>query len=766
MAHGLGALLASTALAATAAADDHAASEQGTFQADITRTTHNIAHIEAETWEGVGYGVAYAYAQDNICMLAEEFVSVRGERSLYYGPEGRNELGLRGADNLTSDVFFRSQINLPALREGLEGSSPINQALIAGYVAGYNRFLFDNPVATLPKECRDAQWVRPITTDDMLRLNEKTMLLASSLQFAGAIANAAPPSDTVAIADPQAITFPDPPEPNYGSNGWAFGSEATADGKGLLIGNPHFPWEGPARFWQMHVRGPYGYDVMGVGIAGTPLPTLGFNKDVAWTHTVTAARHFTVYMLQLAPGDPTSYMVDGEAVPMEETLVSVPMPGEEEPFETVLYSTQFGPVVSLPSAGAQWTRQMAFTLRDANTGNQRGMDAWLGIGFSSTVGEVESAISETLGIPWVNTIAADREGNALHADITAVPNVSKEFIHGCSTPFTQMVEGQITLLDGSRSECDWMSQPTAASQPGLMPANDQASRIRKDYVTNSNDSYWLSHAGEPYRELSPILGGHKTQLSLRSRSNFIETEAMLAAGPMDHSRAQELVFGNKVLSAEMALDAVLDLCEGNNALAEACGVLSRWDRRVNNESKGAHLFVAFWEKTPGGPNFWNTKFDPENPVATPADLNIEGDAGEKLLTALREAVEQLTEAGIALDASLGDVVTRASGDEKIAIHGGPGGPGILNMQRSRLIEGGMTPVHGSSYIQIVGFDEDGPVADAILSYSQSTDPASPFYADQTRLYSQKKWHRLPFSDEEIEAARIGETLTISEEAAE
>ena len=758
----LGALLTSTALTGAALADDHSPTNSP-FKAEITRTTHNIAHIEADTWEGVGYGVAYAYAQDNFCMLAEEFVSVRGERSLYFGPEGKNELGLRGADNLTSDIFFRSQIDLPGLRDGLAASSPVNQALIEGYVAGYNRYLFDNPVSTLPKECRDAEWVRPITSDDMLRLNEKTMLLASSLALAGAIANAEPPSGGQASADPKTMTFPGPPEPSYGSNGWAFGSDATADGKGLLIGNPHFPWEGPARFWQMHVRGPDGYDVMGVGLAGTPLPTLGFNKDVAWTHTVTKARHFTLYMLQLAPGDVTSYVMDGETIPMEETIVSVPMPNGEEPYEKVLYSTRLGPVLTMPQAGAQWTQNMAFALRDANTGNQRGMDAWLGIGTASNVGEIESAISDTLGIPWVNTIAADREGNALHSDITAVPNVSAEMIEACATPFSALVAGQVTLLDGSRSECDWMSQPTEAPVPGLLPASDQASRTRTDYVTNSNDSYWLSHAGEPYRKLSPILGEHNTRLSWRTRSNFTETEAMLSDGPMDHTRAQELVFANKVLVADHALDAVLGLCEGNDELAEACAALANWDRRVNNDSKGAHLFLTFWDKAPGGPTFWTTNFDPENPIKTPTDLNVEGEQGEKLLNALREAAEEITSQGLALDAPWGEVQTRRDGDDKIAIHGGPGGPGILNMQIGVPAEGGgLTPRHGSSYIQIVGFDDDGPVADAILSYSQSTNPASPFYADQTRLYSEKKWHRLPFSEDEIEAARIGETVTISE----
>ncbi|MEP1420290.1 MAG: penicillin acylase family protein [Erythrobacter sp.] len=753
LATGLGALLASTALGTAAIAQD-----DSPFKADITRTTHNIAHIEADTWEGVGYGVAYAYAQDNICMIAEEFVSVRGERSLYFGPDGKNELGLRGADNVTSDIFFRSQINLPSLRAGAEETSEATQALMVGYVAGYNRYLFDNPVSTLPSECRDAEWVRPITSDDMLRLTEKTMLLASSLALAGGIAEAQPPSGSKESANLETLTFPAPPEPNYGSNGWAFGSDATADGKGLLIGNPHFPWEGPARFWQMHVRGPDGYDVMGVGLAGTPLPTLGFNKDVAWTHTVTRARHFTVYMLSLDPKDPTSYMVDGKSVPMEEITVSVPMPEGEEPVEKTLYTTQFGRIVTVDDTPLQWQSQFAFALKDANSGNQRGIGTWLEMGRASNVGEVETAISETLGIPWVNTIAADRQGNALHADITAVPNVSADFTESCGTPFSGIVADRVTLLDGTRSECDWGKIANEGSIPGLLPASDQASRTRTDYVTNSNDSYWLSHAGEPYRELSPILGAYKTQLSLRSRSNYTETEATLAQAEMDQARAKELVFGNKVLAADLVMEPLLAACEGSNSLAEACDVLSKWDRRVETTSQGALLFLAFWSKVRGRKDLWDVPFDVDNPVTTPSGFN----ASEAMLEALGEAVSELSGKGIPLAAPWGQVLTRADGEDKIAIHGGTGLAGILNMQESQSVEGGLTPVHGSSYIQIVSFDDDGPVADAILSYSQSTNPASPFYADQTRLYSEKKWHRMPFSDEEIEAARIGDTVTISE----
>lgn len=35
------------------------------YAATITRTTYGIPHIEARDWRGVGYGVAYAYAEDN-----------------------------------------------------------------------------------------------------------------------------------------------------------------------------------------------------------------------------------------------------------------------------------------------------------------------------------------------------------------------------------------------------------------------------------------------------------------------------------------------------------------------------------------------------------------------------------------------------------------------------------------------------------------------------------------------------------------------------
>lgn len=87
--------------------------------------------------------------------------------------------------------------------------------------------------------------MRPITLDDVLRLTEKQMLLASSLALAPGIAGAAPPGSA---APKVTMRLPAPGELGLGGNGWAFGGEATADGRGMVIGNPHFPWNGPSRF--------------------------------------------------------------------------------------------------------------------------------------------------------------------------------------------------------------------------------------------------------------------------------------------------------------------------------------------------------------------------------------------------------------------------------------------------------------------------------------------------------------------------------------
>ncbi|MFN7607599.1 MAG: penicillin acylase family protein, partial [Hyphomonadaceae bacterium] len=281
------------------------------LEASITRTTYGIPHITAKNWKSIGYGVGYAYAQDNLCMLAEDFATVAGERSLHFGTKEKTSLGFDPLDNLAADTFFRSNLDLATLRRDSLKTSKIARDLSEGYVAGYNRLLRDLGPDRVPEACRGKAWVRPITTDDMLRLTEKNALRSGALVLAQAIADAAPPLEAKA-EKVAGLTLPNTEASGLGSNGWAFGAETTANGRGLIVGNPHFPWSGPSRFYQLHITIPGVVDVMGATLAGSPLPTIGFNKDIAWTHTVSAARHTTVFELTLDPADPTRYLVDGK----------------------------------------------------------------------------------------------------------------------------------------------------------------------------------------------------------------------------------------------------------------------------------------------------------------------------------------------------------------------------------------------------------------------------------------------------------------------
>jgi acyl-homoserine-lactone acylase len=50
----------------------------------------------------------------------------------------------------------------------------------------------------------------------------------------------------------------------------------------------------------------------------------------------------------------------------------------------------------------------------------------------------------------------------------------------------------------------------------------------------------------------------------------------------------------------------------------------------------------------------------------------------------------------------------------------------------------------------------------MLVYGQSTDPKSPYYADQLPLYSRKEWPALPFTEASINADPNCKTMTLTE----
>ena len=61
----------------------------GQLTAQIRYTTGGIPHILARNWEDLGFGYGYAFAKDNICTMANGYVTVEAQRARYFGPKGR-----------------------------------------------------------------------------------------------------------------------------------------------------------------------------------------------------------------------------------------------------------------------------------------------------------------------------------------------------------------------------------------------------------------------------------------------------------------------------------------------------------------------------------------------------------------------------------------------------------------------------------------------------------------------------------------------------
>jgi acyl-homoserine-lactone acylase len=752
----------------------------GATSAVVRRTAHGIPHIQASNYRGIGFGYGYAFAQDNICPIAEAYVTVRGERSRFFGPTGSYEMRGNGfeANNLNSDFFWK-QVQDSKVIERLraqkppKGPRPALKQGVRGYVAGYNRYLREvgGSKGVRDPVCKGKPWVRPITVKDAYLRFYQLVLLASQDVAIDGIASAQPPTPPVPLPAP--VISPSSiargleerfPLDGPGSNAVAVGRKGTRDRKhGLLLGNPHFPWQGTERFYQAHLTIPGKLNVQGASLFGVPLVLIGHTRTMAWSHTVSTAYRFTPYQLTLVPGSPTTYLYDGKPEKMSSRKVTVRVRqsnGTLKPQSRTLYSTRFGPMFNeLAGVPLPWTPTTAFAMRDANADNFRIFNHFFDVDRARSAPAVLRILRKYEGIPWVNTIAADRAGRALYADIGSIPNVTDQKASDCNTAvgnatFTLL---GLPVLDGSRSACEWGSDPDAV-QPGLFGPSHLPHLFRGDYVTNSNDSYWLSNPHHPLTGFARIIGDERTERSLRTRIGLIMTQANVNHRGFSRKRMQKMVFKDRQYAGELTRGALVGMCR-QMGLGAPCDALAKWDLRENTGSRGALLFRRFWERAKGAtPSPWKVPFDPAHPVRTPNTLDT---SNPQVRQALTDAIADLNAASIPFNAPLGQFQFVLRNGVKIPIHGGPGTDGDFNAINVTWKSGkGPSDIeHGSSYVQVVTWGRGRcPNARTILTYSQSVNRRSRFYADQTRMFSRKRWVSDRFCAGAVRKHSVSKTL--------
>ncbi|WP_459625326.1 penicillin acylase family protein [Burkholderia sp. 3C] len=853
----------------------------------IRRTADGIPHIEAADWQALGYGYGYAQASDNLCTMAEAFVTYRGDRSRYFGasakPATRSTLG--APSNLDSDFFFRLVDSAGTIERYRHSQPDALQRMIRGFAAGYDRYLDEVRAGDAPGRhlaCRNAPWLSSITDADIYRRLYAANLAGGEAHFVSAIASAHPPSADaplradgstranpashstnahaeVATANPashppsahaeaatanpashstnahaEAATANPPSRPTnthaeaatanpashptnthaeaatanslaaldpdalhvgghygIGSNALAFGRDATG-GASILFGNPHWFWSGPDRFYQAQLTIPGKLNVGGASFLGVPVIMIGYNDEIAWTHTVSGARRFGLFQLKLAADDPTAYWVDGQRETMRRVPLTVPVRKPDGTLATVartLYATRYGPVVDLsgwsPKLG--WTHTQAFAIRDANSGNDRIFRTFLDFGRARSLPDFIATQKASAAMPWVNTLAIGRrDPQVWFADIGNVPDVPDALADRCTPPIGKAVDARlpgVPFLDGSRGECDWQ-RSGASAQAGSLPAAAMPGLLRRDFVANMNNSYWLANPAEPLTGFPRVMGTGVAPLDMRARLGLALAERTAPGEELRPGQVrtgltatdvQRFTLDGDTLGATLFKRPVLDRVCASGRLrvdrdpltgqvfhparmadtAEACRTLRAWNGVADRDARGVYLWDQFWARAEkiDAAKLYAKPFDPADPQNTPAGLRADEPA---VAQAFGAAILAVTDAGYALDATRGETLYLTRNGEPVPLYGGCAGVGYFasicdyGKRRARDPISADT-IGGNSYLQVVTFGAQGAEAHTLLAHSESDDPASPHFADGTRRYAERRWLRMPFEAGEIAA---------------
>jgi len=803
-------LMGCTSGSKSATPPDGSAVANGDFQATIRRTTDGVPHIVAADWGSLSFGQGYASAEDRSCDLADQVVKIKGERAKWLGPGETNA-------NVDSDFSWKAIGIYDRAAKDYPAKSPEVRQLVDAFASGWDAYLAKVGADGINGWCKGAPWVQPVTGLDVYAYARSIALQASSGQLLSYIAKAEPPGPVATgagFATGTAFKL-DASTASLGSNGWALGTDRTESGGGMLLANPHFPWEQELRFWEVQLTIPGQSDIYGVQLSGLPGIGIGFTDAFAWTHTVSAGNRFTAYTLDLVPGSPTTYKYDDgqKAMTSRPIAIEVKQPdGTTTTTTRTAWSSHYGPIISFPGVG--WTGTTTITYRDANIDNDAFIDQYLAMDQAKNLDEFIAAHQEHQGVPLFNTIATSNDGRAWYADTSATPDLSPSAIAAYEASLktnpiaSAAADSGAVVLDGSKSLNEWVNEPGARS-PGLVPYDRMPQVQRSDYVFNANDSFWLPNADHVLAgDYSPLHGKQNTARSLRTRENAavlrgdekFNLDTLAGAALADRGYSSRALKDDVVarcqakgpvdVSAQPNTDKPeLSLPAATVDVTKACATLAAWDGTYNLDAKGAALwreFMGRFDSKDLGPAgaLWATSFDPAKPVDTPAGLApAPAGAPDPVLVNLARAVQLFDRAGQPIDAPLGDLQYADRNGERIPIHGGNSVDGTTNVvgyssapgsttetipkrspvvaARTSLTKEGYMVNNGSSFMMVVEYGPAGPRAKVLLNYGDSQDRSNPVFVDSTRRFSEKNWRDIVLGEDAVKQQEGMQEETVS-----
>jgi acyl-homoserine-lactone acylase len=505
-----------------------------------------------------------------------------------------------------------------------------------------------------------------------------------------------------------------------GSNMWAIAPSKSATGHAMLFINPHQPFFGPGQWYEGHVHSDEGWDMSGASFFGSLFPTLGHNEYLGWSHTVNEPDVVDVYEETFDNArDPLAYRYGAGYRKATEWTESIRVKTDSAlaTRRFTLRKTHHGPIVA-------WRNGKALAVKFARLEDGGQIDEWYDMTRARNLAEFRKAMSP-MAVPLFNTLYADRDGNIFYLYNGAVPRRSAKY--DWSKP-----------VDGSDPETEWHGYHSIDELP-------QVTNPKAGFVQNCNSTPFTTTLFENPDEAKfpPYMVGEGDTARARISRRILYNRDKFTFE--DWARA---AFDTTVIEAETEIPKLWDryqALEKSDAtrasrIARAITEMREWDHVGTVRSVPMTLFTLW---------FWKQAQDPkakEDPIGT-----------------LEDVLKDLTEKFGTWEVPWGEINrverTQSGGEEPFSdsklsfpVAGGPGPEGIVFNFYARPEKGQKRRygVAGHSFVSVVEF---GPQVQArsILVFGESSDPASPHYLDQTRLYANQEFKPAWFTRAEIQA---------------
>ncbi len=520
----------------------------------IIRDDWGIPHVYGKTDADAVFGVMYAQAEDDFNRVEVNYLNAIGRLA---EAEGEGEI--------YRDLRMKLFINPDSLKAQYESSPDWLKSLMNSFADGLNFYLYSNPDVKPKVITHFEPWMALAFSEGSIGGDIEKVSLRGLEEFYGKV-----PAERLAVVED------DIPREPTGSNGFAIAPSNTADGKALLLINPHTSFFFRA---EAQMTSEEGLNAYGAITWGQFFIYQGFNETAGWMHTSSGVDNIDEYLETVTQtGDGYSYSYDGAERPVTVSRMSIPFRTDSgmSKRDFTVYHTHHGPVVR-----EQDGRWVTVSLMNEPV-------KALTQSYTRTKARNYEAFRETMELHTNssnNTVFADAEGNIAYLHANFVPRRDTSF--DWSKP-----------VDGSLKATDWQGVHSFDESPNVLnPANG--------WIQNTNNwPYSASGANSPkkgdypsYMDRNPEnpRGLHAIRV-LKDRKDF-------TIGSLIDAAYDSYLTGFDVLVPTVIRD--YDMLPASNPLkaklADQVAALRLWDRRWSVSSVPTSLAVFWgedlWKKT-------------------------------------------------------------------------------------------------------------------------------------------------------------------------